>query len=310
MNNPFKEGEYLLPITSVNSLVVNGSTASKLFSPRLIINDVLSYLDGISLSSSEVLQYFDERIFTDDRFLGIANKYAYNLEEILKVLLCPSEKDKAANFHWQEKHFAYWQSLNKIYLVGGLVLPNFKKVIDDSLKNLPKSIQLILNSTDYATLGLSKLVNGEEALVFDFGQTSIKSRLVGLNERVLEKEEAKYLYDDLDLATASMKLDLYIKDIILKKIEETSFLGNKLYLALSNYVNLGYIRKSQYGYGRLGFFNNNYEENLRDYFSRKLKKKIDLRLFHDTTAMSYNFSDESMVGIISLGTAFGVGFTR
>ncbi len=309
MKNPFKDGEYLLPITSVNSLVVHGVTASKLFSPRLIIYDVLSYLDDEFRNSSEVLRLFDERIFTDERFLGVARKYAIHLRDILNVLLNPSEEDKAVNIKWQEKHFAYWQNLHKIYVVGGLVLPNFKKVMDDVLKDLLKPVELVLISTDYATLGLSTLVKGEEALVFDFGQTSIKSRLVGINERVLEKEEAKYLYDDFDLATASMKLDLYMKDIIFKKIEETSFSGNKLYLALSNYVNLGYIRKSQYGYGRLGFFNNNYEENLRDYFSKKLKRKMDLRLFHDTTAMSYNFSNEPMVGIISLGTAFGVGFT-
>ena len=42
--------------------------------------------------------------------------------------------------------------------------------------------------------------------------------------------------------------------------------------------------------------------------STKLNRKINVLLYHDTSAMALNFKKYENSAVISLGTAFGVGF--
>lgn len=311
MNNPFKSGEFLLPIASINRLMVKGQVAINQFSPKLIINDILKFADYEHLKDNDsILNIFDSLIFSDERLLEVANRYATNLRDILMVLIQPTTKDKVNNLHWQENHFSYWQQVKHIYVVGGLVLLNFKKVLTRVFSDLSNLVSFVENSSDYATLGLTKLIDNEEALIFDFGQTKIKSRYQnkGINH-VLEKTNSKFLYDDLEISQSSRMLDEYIKLVISNKIKETNFKGSKILLALSNYVNHGIVNKAAYGYGRLGFLDDNYQRNLSNHFSENLNKKVQVSFFHDTSAMALNFRTETKVAVISLGTAFGVGFT-
>jgi hypothetical protein len=311
MNNPFKSSEFLLPIASINRLMVKEQVAINQFSPKLIINDILKFADYEHLKDDDsVLNIFDSLIFSDERLYEMANKYAISFRNILMVLIEPTPKDKENNLHWQESHFSYWQQIKHIYVVGGLVLPNFKKVLTRVFSDLSNLVSFVENSSDYATLGLAKLIDNEEALIFDFGQTKIKSRYLknGVN-RVLEKTNSKYLYDDLEISQSTRMLDEYIKLVISNKIKETNFKGSKILLAMSNYVNHGIVNKAAYGYGRLGFLDDDYQRNLRNYFSDKLNKAVQVSLFHDTSAMALNFRAVTKVAVISVGTAFGVGFT-
>ena len=101
---------------------------------------------------------------------------------------------------------------------------------------------------------------------------------------------------------------MYIISIILDTINSVDYKGNNFIIGIANYINKGKIYSARGGYGKLAYVDDNYQSYLSSVLSKKLGREINVLLYHDTSAMALNFKDEQNCAVISLGTAFGIGF--
>jgi hypothetical protein len=91
-------------------------------------------------------------------------------------------------------------------------------------------------------------------------------------------------------------------------VKETGFKGSVIKMGIANYVNNGAIYPARGGYAKLAYLSDNYQNKISKDISTILGRKIEVILYHDTSAMALNFKDKENSAVISLGTAFGVAF--
>lgn len=329
-----KDG-YMLPVASINSVYIDDAMVRDLFRLDLILQDCIDNKDLLEIENvyyhKDVFDGFQSALMSDNEevksiALSIGHKYGARLSQIIKTLKRPSELSKKNRNNWTEEHWNYWKTIKKVIFVGGVSIPGLIKIFLEDIKEMLREekidleISFIEGSINLGTEALSKKVVDSEALLFDFGQTNIKRRHHLKDgedvvfDMILPCMHSKYLFykkqSDEELMKTAKKLDQYIQSVILKTIEETMFEGDKILLAIANYIYQGRIYPSRGGYAKLGLLGENYEVYLTECLSRKIGYHLDVTLIHDTTAVSYFFEEEVNTAVISIGTAFGVSFVE
>jgi len=142
-----------------------------------------------------------------------------------------------------------------------------------------------------------KLVKDQEIL--------ITIRRLGINGEGIGFYKKRNTDEIKDLA---YRLDMYIINVILDTVNTVDFKGSNLIIGIANYISEGKIYSARGGYGKLAYVDDNYQSYLSNVISNKLGRKIEVLLYHDTSAMALNFKNEKNCAIISLGTAFGIAF--
>lgn len=328
--NPFKKDGYMLPIASINSVYIDDTLASDLFSPKLLIDEIdkKRVMLGMSrdVEKHELLLDFNQ-LLADENTIAetIAYKYANNLSKVLLTLKKPSSLSKINREDWTNEHWDYWKRISKIYLVGGLTSVELNKIFmtvfeekfnEESLTNF--SVEIIPNSSNYGTLGLLKKNKNKEVLLFDFGQSFIKRAYTYLDKKEVKIDKSlpalvsKFIehkgYSNCDLRASAKTLHDYIVSSIISTIKTAKFTGSLIEISIANYIMNGKIYDSRGGYAKLTYLADNYEEFLKKSVSKKLNMDVELNLYHDTTSMSFMFDKNSNEAVISLGTGFGVSF--
>lgn len=327
-----KDG-YMLPVASINSIYIDDTLVGDLFRLELIIEDCVNNKDALKLKNirdhKDIFEGLQSALLSRDDYvktvaLDIAHKYGKRLAQMIKTLKKPSELSIKNRKNWTKEHWIYWKRVEKIVFVGGVSLPALTKIFLQDIKEMIKKeeidleISFIEGSVNLGTEALGKKVDSGDALLFDFGQTNIKRRHHSKEGNDIELDmilpclPSKYLFyktqNDEELLETASKLDQYIQDVIIKTMETTLFDGQKVFIAMANYIYKGQIYASRGGYAKLGLLVNHYEDYLSDALTKKVGYHIDVKLFHDTTAVSYFFEEEKNAAIISIGTAFGVAF--
>ncbi|MFI3283918.1 MAG: hypothetical protein R3Y57_02425 [Erysipelotrichaceae bacterium] len=183
-----------------------------------------------------------------------------------------------------------------------------------------EKINLNVSVADYPSnssiIGIAKLMSLEtkEGFVFDFGHTNIKRGVVNneCNETKIHiLTPIKSCHTDWHIDD-SYKLDRYLLDLVVSTVNEnrTSSTDINIYISIANYVENGQLIRRG-GFGKLASIHPNYQIYLEEVLSRMLLKKVNIKLFHDTT--SATFAMPSMNGnaaVISLGTSLGIGFIQ
>ncbi|MCF7927328.1 MAG: hypothetical protein K9L74_07140 [Candidatus Izimaplasma sp.] len=332
--NPFKDNGNILPIASLNRVFVDDKKSSKLFSKSLLIEAILSneYLNSqtATKTSKDIIKEFNYLLNHELKTVRVSAKiiakdFGKRLAQIISTLLLPSELSKKNKKDWSQKHWDYWKEIKKIYFVGGITSPIlikiFKKEIDHLFleKGISDCETLFKEGSSHmGTIGLSTTVSSGEYLFFDFGQTLVKTHHMVKNDGVVEMdsilssiESENQVYknlSDTELFKEAKKQHNFILRTLLKSCKEVDFKGNTILMAIANYVNEGNIYPFRGGYGKLSVLSDNYEQFLKKDLSKKLDKEIDIKLYHDTSAMALNFNGEKQTAIISLGTKFGIAF--
>mgnify|MGYP007066204524 CR=1 FL=1 len=332
--NPFKKNNEITPNASINSVYIDDVLASDLFRPSIIIEEIKKNFNILSIESNtdedKILLEFNDKLSCDDiNIKTIANDLAIsfgdNLAKVVLTLIKPSQKSIINRNNWETIHWDYWKNIKKIYFVGGLTSPILtsifyqrisKMLLENNIFDL--NISFIEGSSDLGTKGLTYLIENGEYLLFDFGQTYIKRRFyVKDNEEtkidlVLSPLKSKFLFykekNTQQIKDLAYRLDMYVIDVILDSINEVDFNGNDIIIGLANYIHKGKIYSARGGYGKLAYVDDNYQSYLSNVISNKLGRKISVLLYHDTSAMALNFKNEENCAVISLGTAFGIGF--
>ncbi len=335
MNNPFIKDGYILPIASINSLYVNNKTAYDLFRPALIEEHILKYKDKLNISptsSLSLLQQLDERVTSEIESISstareIAIYFGKNLAKILSTLYKPSVLSQKNRSDWTKKHWLYWKTINHIYILGGTITPQLMRIYYEEIEKEFKrkiinnvNVSLLHLSQNMGVTGLAKLVVNNEAILFDFGQTRVKRMFIVKKnneiklESILESLDTKHLmYKGAtaeEMYSLAKTLDEYIISVITKTAEEVAFRGNTIKIAIANYIQNGMIYPHRGGYAKLHLISPNYEKYLTNKLTKIMKRTIDLKLYHDTSAMALHYRNESNAAVISVGTAFGVAFPK
>lgn len=332
--NPFKKNNQILPVASINSVYVENTKANDLFSPSKIVQTIKENSQKLNINDSvsdvEIFKQFNQRLISENATIQkkaneIATLYGKRLADIICTLKKPSEQSKKMRTNWTENHWEYWKNISSITFVGGLtsaILTNkFLEIINAQLnqKNISDlKVSFIEGSANLGTYGLSTLVENGEYLLFDFGQTYIKrahhikeNKQVKINTN-LESIPSDYLFykfrDDQELLIIAKSLHNFILETIIDTMNEVCFEGSNILISIANYVRDGVINQSRGGYGKLALLSPNYQLLLQEDLSQRMQKKVQVSLYHDTTAMSLGLQEDRKGAIISLGTAFGVAF--
>ncbi|PAT01539.1 hypothetical protein CI105_06550 [Candidatus Izimaplasma bacterium ZiA1] len=334
--NPFVKDGHIIPLASINSVYIDDTLASDLFRIELLVNDIENNRDNLGFSSSilrdEIIKEFKKALVSEipsikECALSIASRYGHNLSMVIKTLVKPSLMSVNKRKDWTDIHWGYWKTINQIFILGGLTSPLLTKIFIDeisktfekyNIKNL--NITFIEDSQDMGTKGLCTEVDEGEFLIFDFGQTYIKRRHYIKNgtfpslDMTLDPIKSDFLFykhkDDDELKIIASKLDDFMVDTIIDTMNEVDFSGNKLLIAIANYVYKGNIYPSRGGYAKLYKVAKNYENYLSKKLSKRLNKEITVVLYHDTSAMGLLFKEYKNTAVLSLGTAFGVSFPK
>lgn len=334
--NPFKHNNEIIPIASINSVYIDDVLASDLFRPSILIDEIKmnrKLLDiDINIDDDNILSIFNSKLNSNiPEIYDLANKIAHSfgkkLAKIIVTLKKPSKKSINNRLNWNNEHWDYWKTIERIFLVGGLTSPILTNIFYSNIvKSLKENqidnvdISFIEGSSELGTKGLSYLVENGEYLLFDFGQTYIKRRHFvkdskhTINDSVLPSVKSKFLfYKEIkteEVKALAYRLDTYIINTILQTVNEVDFKGDNFIIGIANYINNGRIYSARGGYGKLAYVDDNYQSYLSSVLTSKLGRNINVKLYHDTSAMALNFSNELNCAVISLGTAFGVGFVE
>lgn len=332
--NPFKVNNQIIPKASINSVYVDDILASDLFRSTILIEEIKKNAQLLGISSSindeHILSVFNDKLISKNkRIYSLANQLAVSfgdkLAKVILTLINPTDLSISNRLNWDSTHWDFWKNIKRIFLVGGLTSPIMTNIFyqqiihlleDNNVRNL--RISFIEESSELGTKGLCYLVKNGEYLLFDFGQTFIKRRhhikdnKDTLIDTVLPALKSKFLFykkkNTDEVKALAYRLDMYIINVILDTIQEVDFKGNNIIVGIANYINSGKIYSARGGYGKLAYVDDNYQSYLSIVFSKKLGKKINILLYHDTSAMALNFKNEDNCAVISLGTAFGIGF--
>ncbi len=330
MSNPFKYQGFMLPIASINKHIIDGKKADELFSPVLISRDLKNLFLTYDISSKTyelqdmmkaLFEISDPQIQRELKVIG--NTYGYQLVRILQSLVNPTEKTRNENLRWKEEHWAYWKEIKHIYLMGGLASSPlslfFTEIINEAFQKEPYNqidVHMIPTSQEKALDGMLERFDSGHFLLFDFGQTHIKRsyviRMQGLNlvERKLEPLKSQFLdVFDLDhILHCAYDLERYIEDVIIASMHDVSDNQVEILISIANYVHQGVLNPGNRSYGILSLLSNNYQSFLEESLSFKLKKRVQISLVHDATAMSYIVQESDHTAVLTLGTAFGIAF--
>lgn len=324
----------MLPIASINSVFVDHDLAYDLFRPALILQEIIEKKDQLGIThipeNASLLTMFNSLLNSDTESIkteamAIAKKYGNRLAKVLSTLIKPSELSKINRLNWDDTHWLFWESIRHIYMVGGLTSPILTNIFYQQIVHQFKQediqnvqVSFIEGSQNLGTSGMATLIQDGDYLLFDFGQTSIKRAhhlkrdSKTIIETYLEPVESKFLFyktsNKEEIIETAKQLDDYIIQVILETINEVDFQGENIYLSIANYVSKGVLYAARGGYGKLAYLADNYQSHLQVKLHNALYRKVDIRMFHDTSAMALLFKDEPNTAVISLGTAFGVAF--
>lgn len=332
--NPFKQNGHILPVASLNSVYVDDTLADQLFRPSLIVAEIVKYKDELGLSNitdNQRISYMFNDLLNSDldsirkKATEIAELFGKRLAKFLATLYKPSELSKKNRKNWTEEHWNFWQTIDNIYLVGGLTSPILTQIFYNEVETYfndcgikDKHVTFIEGSANLGTHGLASIIEDGDYLLFDFGQTNIKRgrHLKKDNKVVIDTILPSIPSDFLfyktknieEVKSIAFKLHGFIVDTIVKTAKQVAFKGNDIYMSIANYIYLGKIYSARGGYGKLAYVSDHYESYLKGELSKRLGRKINIKLFHDTSAMALMFKEEKNTAVISLGTAFGIAF--
>jgi len=333
MKNPFKKDGYMLPVASINSVYIDNQIVSDLFRLSLIVDECIKYQNQLGLSSidspKDIFDGLHEAFISEDEekrecAFKIGHTFGKRLALLIKTLKKPSQQSIANRKDWDEDHWEYWKRVKTLIFVGGVSSPSLTRIFLEDVKEMldqegiDLNVRFIEGSVNLGTEALSKKVKGNDALLFDFGQTNIKRRHHVKEGRdividtILPCVPAKFLYyksqTDEELYEVGRELDTYIQDVIVNTVKESFFEGKQILIAMANYIDHGRIYPARGGYAKLGLLHDNYEQHLQTSLRKRLNRDIEVSLYHDTTAVSYYFEEEAPAAVISVGTAFGIAF--
>lgn len=314
---PLTQNGYAASTGSFNRHIIHGQRVNQYFSPKQIIDELMNEKDILHLNQDEnILKQANSILVHHTKQYGIVHqiiyKFGHRLAEILYLLHKPTIEQINHRKEWDDTDWNYVKNLKKIYLAGGLLTSSFtnifQKAIEDFHKDKPdhKEVILLEYSENLALQGLITRAS-KNALVYDFGQTSVKNGVYINNVLSIKETRPVSIFEGTSEKEYGEHTHRFIFDMISQDLIRNPSI-NQVEIAISNYVQNGVIEKALWHYGVLFFVESHYQTYLQNSLSKELHRDIVVHLHHDTTAMGYAIKDKKDAVLISLGTAFGITY--
>ena len=329
-----------LPVYGIDDSI-EGMTFRDAFSTQAVVDEIKSlakiYCVDISRFEDYMLpKLLDKALVSDDvKYRQLASKVAIKFGNRLGLLLLclrlGEQENRDARPDWDDSHWEYWAQLDTIIFVGGLAsgllgrkIKERIQFVFDSKGAKPYNIMLFDNGTYVGAMGCAQklMKNNTPSLVFDFGHTNLKrcvakKRNNELSEFLpLESVKSCFVHSKLEPHENPWQTALMLHRYLVKVIVDTYKSQSKLYslsdeiiISIANYNAGGVLNAERGGYAKLTELSNDYAKLLNEDLSGALHKRVRVRLVHDGTANALYFSEIENSACVSLGTAFGVGFT-
>ena len=330
----------VLPVKGIADDIL-GKTAHEIFSTELVVKEIkaLAELRGVALTEytdKNLPKFLDDATYSDDIMKksiadAVIKKFGNRLGMILLALKLGQEENRRARTDWTDEHWEYWANLKTVILTGGLSggllgrrLKEQILYVFDMAGVKPYDIMLFDNGSHIGTMGCARLLPCEckGGAVLDFGQTNIKRTIVrkrrGEISEIITLDTKPSMYMELNTEdtpenrSEALKLHKYLLNVLADTCKQGMKLGgmcDSVVISIANYTVGGELVSDRGGYAKLCLLDKNYARLLSHELSSKLHREFDIRLVHDGTAIGLYFSDVPDSICLSLGTAFGVGFT-
>ena len=359
MKNPFIQWdstfkcEYLSTICSVNKVKlgklplygiddsIEGKLAGDILSAASFINIIKENASALKMDFTkyndvQLPKMLNKCLMSDDINIRaqaerVVDIFGNRLALVLLTLRAGEQENRALRSDWNSTHWEYWANVKNIIIVGGIAAhelgKRFAMCINRlfAIKKVKKAgIVLFENSINAGILGCAEILklNDGCALLFDMGQTNIKSGIVikrnGVTQEIKPLDVRPSLYTETNITNIdeNLKNAKLLHENITKTICESYLLAikqgiqlsDKITISIANYIVGSRLATNRGGYAKLALLCDNYTEFLEKSIFEKLGKNIKIQLIHDGTAMSKCFTNISDSVCLSLGTAIGVGF--
>lgn len=318
-----------------------GKSANQIFSAQLISQEIkrLAKIRGVNIGSytdADLPKFLDDASLSNDVMTcsvadAVVRKFGNRLGVILLTLKQGHRLNKAARYDWSDKHWSYWAELKTVILTGGLSggllgrrLKEQILYVFDMAGETPYNIMLFDNGSHIGTMGCAKLLPNDCdcAVVLDFGQTNIKRSFIkkknGDISEFTKLSSKPSIHMELDTSDSpencarAIELHRYLANVVSDTCKEALSVGklcDKIVISIANYTVGNSLYRDRGGYAKLANLNEDYAGLLSHEVSSIIHRPINVRLIHDGTAIGLYFSDVADSVCLSLGTAFGVGFT-
>lgn len=318
-----------------------GKSANQIFSAKLITQEIKETAEkkGVDISAythQNLPKFLDDATYSEDIVAklmadAIVRKYGIRLGVILLTLKQGHPLNRAVRYDWNDTHWDYWANLKTVILTGGLSggllgrrLKEHILYVFDMAGETPYNIMLFDNGSHIGTMGCAKLLpeNTDYAAVLDFGQTNLKRCIVRKKngdiaefQKLVTKPSMHMELDTSDSpenCARAIELHRYLANVVADTCKEALLSGNlcdKVIISIANYVVDNKLYRDRGGYAKLFNISEEYGALISHEVSSILHRQIDVRLVHDGTAIGLYFADIPQSICLSLGTAFGVGFT-
>lgn len=328
-----------LPLYGVED-EIEGRCFKDVFCTQLVVDEIKANapIYGVDLSGAEdymLPRILDKALVSPDVKYNqlasrVANKFGDRLGLLLLTLKLGEKENRDARPEWNDEHWQYWEELETVIFVGGLASSMLGRRFKERIQNIfdmagvkPYNIMLFDNGTYVGAMGcaLKLMDDNTTSVVFDFGHTNTKRCVVtkGVSEirefSALESEKSQYVdivKADEDPLFEALKLHKHIVKIIVETYKNQSKhfeLSDKIIISIANYNAGGTLNSVHGGYAKLCELGDDYSKILAEDLSSYLHRRVKVKLVHDGTANALYFSEIEKSVCISLGTAFGVGFT-
>ena len=328
-----------LPLYGIDDSL-EGKTFRQIFSTKLIVDEIkdLAKIYSVDISGYDdylLPKLLDKALIGEDiKFNQLANKVADKFGDRLGLLLLAlklgEKENRDARADWSDEHWEYWATLDTVIFIGGLASSMLGRKFKERIHHIfdiagikPYNIMLFDNGTFVGVMGCAMrlMEDNSTSLVFDFGHTNLKRCIVtkGISQitefTALESVKSMYverITDGQDAWEEALNLHKYLVKTIVdtyKRQLGRFGLSDTIIISIANYNAAGRLNAVRGGYAKLTELGNDYAKILSEDLSSACHKRIKVRLVHDGTANALYFSEIENSACISLGTAFGVGFT-
>jgi len=329
-----------LPVYGIDD-EIEGLTFREIFSTQAVVDEIKSIARMYSVDISRFEDYMlpkllDSALASDDvKYRQLASKIAIKFGNRLGLLLLSlrlgEEENRKARPEWDNRHWEYWAQLDTVIFVGGLASGLLGRKIKERIQFVfdvkgakPYNIMLFDNGTYVGAMGCAQklMKSNTTSLVFDFGHTNLKRCVAKKSNNEiseftpLESVKSCFVHSKLEPHENPWQTALMLHRYLVKVIVDTYKSQSKRYnlcdeiiISIANYNAGGVLNAERGGYAKLTELSNDYAKLLMEDLSGMLHKKVKVRLVHDGTANALYFSEIENSVCVSLGTAFGVGFT-
>ena len=301
------------PISDENLV---GKTGYEMLGKQILLNRIKNRRVALRLPAhlTDVFRAFDECFVHDEPMVRLTAKqvaiqYGRCLATLLLILKEGHPANRAARPEWGDEQWAYWQTINRVWLGGGLMAGHFGQYVLAEAKQLIKAagygqyrLKLTKHPAYMALIGAVSTLQPETqcALAMDFGQSQIKRAVVLLADGQLQKFHwlrplpaacGPLMSEGPDLvrAKAHMEHIVSVFGLTWRQLQTAGWQPQQVVVAMACNLYQGQPGPTEWGcYGRL----QELTPNLQDYLAAQLEeimgKPVPFSLMQDATQIGQN----------------------